>query len=157
MSVNNLADGAESAEMHLHVVASLLRRGKAVDYLSTGMTLLGLALGLSQLWIIAPGLPLTLCVAFIVLCGLAEKYYGLRVAFDADLFSILAQDISRTAEMDLALSALRLQPVDKSGRSWALRSQGALALLRRQILFAALQLLSMLSAFFILPWLPIAH
>jgi hypothetical protein len=146
-----------SNEMQLHIVASLLRRGKALDDLSTGLTLLCLSLGLVQLLITAhSALLLVLVVAGVVL-GVIEKYYAFRVAFDADLFHTLASDPQwlndRTAELDQALGSLGLQPVDKIARSWALRSQGALKLLRQQVLFLAVQLLVMLGAILIFPWL----
>jgi hypothetical protein len=146
-----------SHEMQLHIVASLLRRGKALDNLSTGLTLLSLGLGLLQLLITAPNALLVTVVTAGVLLGLIEKYYAFRVAFDADLFHIVASDpqwlTDRTAALDEALGKLSLQPVDKTGRSWALRSQGALKLLRQQVLFLAVQLLVLLSAIVIFPWL----
>ena len=145
-----------SSEMQLHIVASLLRRGKALDNLSTGLTLLGLAFGLVQL-LITPMPLLLILSAAIVLLGLIEKYYALRVAFDADLFQAVASDETQLAErtlaLDQALVALKFQPVDKSGRPWALRSKGALKLLRQQLLFVAVQLLVMLGAILIFPWL----
>lgn len=150
-----------SLEMQLHIVASLLRRGRALDTLSTGVTLLSLALGLTQLWITPVSLLLMLLVAAIVLIGLIEKYYAFRVAFDADLFQNLANDASqlndRTVDLDHALGVLGLQPVDQQPRSWALRSQGALKLLRQQVLFLALELVLMLGAILIFPWLSLAH
>lgn len=146
-----------SSEMQLHIVASLLRRGRTLDNLSTGLTLLSLAFGLAQL-LITPVMPLLIVMsAAIALLGLIEKYYALRVAFDADLFQAVASDEARlnerTIALDQALVALKFQPVDKSGRPWALRSQGALKLLRQQLLFLAVQLLVMLSAILIFPWL----
>lgn len=150
-----------SLEMQLHVVASLLRRGRSLDHLSTGITLLSLVLGLTQLWITPPSPLLMILVAAMVLIGLIEKYYAFRVAFDADLFQNLADDANqlndRTVELDQALSALGLQPVDKQARSWALRSKGALKLLRQQVLFIALELILMLGAILIFPWLSFVH
>lgn len=150
-----------SLEMQLHVVASLLRRGRALDNLSTGVMLLGLALGLSQLWINTVSPLLLILVAAIVLIGLIEKYYAFRVAFDADLFQNIANDANqlndRTVDLDHALTTLGLLPVDKQARSWAVRSQGALKLLRQQVLFLALELVLMLGAILISPWLPFVH
>jgi hypothetical protein len=150
-----------SLEMQLHVVASLLRRGRALDNLSTGVMLLGLALGLSQLWINTVSPLLLILVAAIVLIGLIEKYYAFRVAFDADLFQNIANDANqlndRTVDLDHALTTLGLLPVDKQTRSWAVRSQGALKLLRQQVLFFALELVLMLGAILIFPWLPFVH
>jgi hypothetical protein len=145
-----------SADLQLAIVASLLRRGKAFDRLSTGLTLLGLVAGITQLWIIPTTALLPVLVLWIVICGVIEKYYDFRVAFDAELFTIAAADINRTAEFDQAMSTLGLLPVDKTGRSWDSRSRGALKLLRLQTLFVTLQLLALLAALSIFPWLPSA-
>jgi hypothetical protein len=51
------------------------------------------------------------------------------------------------------LQELGLQPVDKKGRPWSVRCQGALKLLKLQILFVGAQLLVMLSNLFLVPWL----
>ncbi|MCQ2998465.1 hypothetical protein NLO98_01685 [Pseudomonas syringae] len=146
-----------SHEMQLHVVASLLRRGKALDNLSTGLTLLSLAFGLIQLLITGVHPFLLILAVSVTILGLLEKYYAIRVAFDADLFHVIASDpqwpTDRTAALDDALIKLGLQPVDKAGRAWSVRSQGALRLLRQQLLFLAIQLLVLLSAVVIFPWL----
>lgn len=146
-----------STEMQLHIVASLLRRGQALDNVSTGLTLLSLGFGLAQLLITSGSLLFLLLAVAGVVLGLIEKYYAFRVAFDADLFHTLASDPAqlneRTGAMDEALGKLGLQPVDKTPRPWALRSQGALKLLRQQVLFLAVQLLVLLGALVIFPWL----
>lgn len=146
-----------SHEMQLHIVASLLRRGKALDNLSTGLTLLCIGFGLVQLLITVPNALLLVVVVIGVLLGILEKYYAIRVGFDADLFHMVASDpqwlSDRTAALDDALAQLGLAPVDKAARSWASRSQGALKLLRQQLLFLAVQLLVLLSAIVIFPWL----
>ena len=141
-------------DMQLAIVASLLRRGKPLDQLSTGLTLLSLLGGLTQLWINLPSLTLTALMIWIVTCGVIEKYYSFRVAFDADLFAIVAAKPGRTADFDSVMIELKLLPVDKAARPWGTRCQGALELLRFQILFVVLQLLSLLIALSILPWLP---
>jgi hypothetical protein len=142
--------------MQLRIVASLLRRGKSLDNLSTGLTLLGMAFGLAHL-LITPPQPLFLVLSTaIILLGGIEKYYAVRVAFDADLFQAVASGdaelTERTAALDQALVALKFQPVDKAGRSWALRSQGALKMLRQQMVFLAVQILVILGAILIFPW-----
>lgn len=64
-----------------------------------------------------------------------QKYWALRVAFDADLFQRMAieteQLTQRTHAMDRALQSLSLQKPNRPARSWAERSRGALKLLRR--------------------------
>lgn len=142
--------------MQLHVVASLLRRGRTLDNLSTGFTLLSLAVGMLQLWITAMPL-LTVWLGTLVLLGLIEKYYAMRVAFDADLFQTLGSEArllpDTTQALDQALIALGLQPADKAGRPWAVRSQGALRLLRRQLVLVAVQLLVLLGPLLVFPLL----
>ena len=78
------------ADMELQVVASLLRRGRSLDQLSTGLTLVGVAFGLAQL-LMASIAPICLLLSlWMIILGLLQKYWALRVAFDADLFTLLA-------------------------------------------------------------------
>lgn len=149
-----------ATDLSLEVVASLLRRGRAVDQLSTGITLLGLLLGLVQL-LLATISPVCLMLsAWMVLFGLLQKYWALRVAFDADLFQRMASETEqltqRTQAMDRALQSLSLQKPNRPPRSWAERSRGALKLLRRQVQLLAVQVLPPLAVILASPWLPFA-
>ncbi|WP_350023420.1 hypothetical protein [Pseudomonas protegens] len=149
-----------STEMQLYSVASLLRRGRALDQLSTGLTLLGGLYGLGQYLLTSVTLGGLLVSLALVLLGLVEKYLALRVAFDADLFQRVA-DAPTTLEhstqaLDQALSALGLQPAQRGGRPWDQRSRGALGLLRRQALLLAAQVLVILSVILVSPWLTFA-
>ncbi|WP_210712765.1 hypothetical protein [Pseudomonas sp. MWU349] len=149
-----------STEMQLYSVASLLRRGRALDQLSTGLTLLGAMYGLGQYLLTSVTLGGLLVSLALVLLGLVEKYLALRVAFDADLFQRVA-DAPTTLEhstqaLDQALSALGLQPAQRGGRPWDQRSRGALGLLRRQALLLAAQVLVILSVILVSPWLTFA-
>lgn len=149
-----------STEMQLYSVASLLRRGRALDQLSTGLTLLGALYGLGQYLLTSVTLGGLLVSLALVLLGLVEKYLALRVAFDADLFQRVA-DAPTTLEhstqtLDQALSALGLQPAQRGGRPWDQRSRGALGLLRRQALLLAAQVLVILSVILVSPWLTFA-
>lgn len=115
-----------ATEMQLFTVAGLLRRGKALDGLSSALTLLGLAIGLAPLLgAVAQPLGALFC-ALLVLLGLLEKYWALRVALDAELFQRLANDAERlplrTLDLDQALVRLGLQPANKAARSWDERS-----------------------------------
>ena len=149
-----------SIDMQLQVTASLLRRGDSLDRLSTGLTLLGALLGLSQFILADPGGWDAACGSGLLVLGLWQKYWALRVAFDADLFQRLAASTAdlgeRTQDLDQALTALDLQPAERAGRPWSQRIAGALKLLRRQALLVAAQVL--LTLVFILagPWLPLA-
>ncbi|AXK54748.1 MULTISPECIES: hypothetical protein [Pseudomonas] len=149
-----------SSEMQLYSVASLLRRGRALDQLSTGLTLLGALYGLGQYLLASVSLGGLIVSLALVLLGLVEKYLALRVAFDADLFQRVADSPASlehsTQALDQALGALGLQPVEKGGRPWDQRSRGALGLLRRQALLLAAQVLVLLSLILASPWLTFA-
>jgi hypothetical protein len=146
--------------MQLQATASLLRRGDSLDRLSSGLTLLGALLGLSQYVMTGPGLWGLACSSGLLVLGLWQKYWALRVAFDADLFRHLAdhaEDLpQRTQALDQALTALSLQPAHRGGRPWSERIAGALKLLRRQALLVAAQLLLTLVFILVGPWLTFA-
>lgn len=147
-------------DMELHVTASLLRRGRALDQLSTGLTLLGVLFGLAQL-LMASITPLCLILsAWLIILGLLQKYWAIRVAFDADLFALVARDAQalpeRTRSLDLALQSLGLQPAKRAGRPWAERRRGALKLLHKQAILLAAQVLLTLAVILASPWLPFA-
>jgi hypothetical protein len=148
-----------ATEIQLFTVASLLRRGKALDGLSSAVSLLGLAIGLAPLLgVTAQPFSALFCV-LLVLLGLVEKYWALRVALDAELFQCLADDAEhlarRTLDLDQALTRLGLQPANLAVRSWDERSRGALRLLRLQALSLFAQLLLAVTIVLGLPWLSI--
>ena len=144
-------------DMELHTVASLLRRGQSLDQLSTGLTLLAVLLGLGQ-WLVGVIDPwLLLLSAVLIVLGLLEKYWALRVAFDADLFQRMADSsqslAERTYTLDQALTSLGLQPAERTGRLWTERRHGALLLLRRQSRLLAVQVVLVLGFILASPWL----
>jgi hypothetical protein len=148
-----------ATEMQLFTVASLLRRGRALDRLSNGLTLLALLIGLAPLFgATAQPLSAVLCTS-LVLLGLVQKYWALRVALDAELFQQLTgsaeQLTARTLDLDQALTQLGLQPPNPTARSWNERSHGALRLLRLQVLWLLAQLLLAVLLVLSLPWLSI--
>ncbi|XVN14328.1 hypothetical protein QZH47_25200 [Pseudomonas corrugata] len=145
-----------SSDMQLHAVASLLRRGHSLDQFSTGLTLLAALLGLGQ-WLVGSVDPWLLLFSITLFSlGVLQKYWALRVAFDADLFQRVADGIQplaeRTQALDQALSTLGLQPA-RGGRPWSERSHGALRLLRRQSLLLAAQIVLTLGFILASPWL----
>lgn len=148
-----------ATEMQLFTVASLLHRGKALDRLSSAITLLALLIGLAPLLGVTAQTFGALFCALLVLLGVVEKYWALRVALDAELFQYLADDaellVPRTADLDQALTRLALQPADKAPRSWDERSRGALRLLRLQALWLLAQLLLAVAIVLGLPWFSI--
>lgn len=149
------------AEMELQLVATLLRQGRSLDRLSSGLSLLALGLGLAIALLEMPSPCTAAFAASIVLLGLAQKYWAVRVAFDAELFALLAVDASRleqrTQALDQALANLGLQPANNAGRPWSERGRGALRLLRIQSLLLAAQVLLALGAPVIIAWLAVAR
>lgn len=149
-----------SIDMQLQVTASLLRRGDSLDRLSTGLTLLGALLGLSQYILANPGGWGAACGSGLLVLGVWQKYWAQRVAFDADLFQRLSESAAvlgeRTQTLDQALTALDLQPAERAGRTWSQRIAGALKLLRRQALLLAAQVLLTLIFILASPWLAVA-
>jgi len=142
------------ADMELQVVASLLRRGRSLDQLSTGLTLLGVLFGLVQL--LTPSItPICLILSlWMIVLGLLQKYWALRVAFDADLFTLMARDTDRTPELDQAMQSLGLQSAKRAGRPWTERRRGALKLLRKQAYLLGGQVLLTVAVILASPWLP---
>ncbi|MCX5507568.1 hypothetical protein [Pseudomonas sp. BJa3] len=130
--------------MNLLVVASLLARGRQLERWSDGITLLALACSLApMLGVPLPTLPRVFYATLLAL-GLAHKYWAIRVALDAELFARLASRDSLPADtqaLDRALFELRLKPTADDPRGWPARSEAALALLRRQALCLAAQVL----------------
>lgn len=148
-----------ATEMQLFTVASLLRRGRALDQLSNALSLVALLIGLAPLLGIKAQ-PLTaLFCALLLALGLGQKYWALRVALDAELFQQLASKVEQltthTADLDRALAQLKLQAANQSSRSWDERSLGALRLLRQQVLWLLAQLLLASLIVLSLPWLSI--
>lgn len=134
--------------MKLSVIACLLARGRQLERLSDGITLLALACSVAPLFGAALT-PLTkaLCITLLLL-GLAHKYWAVRVALDAELFARLAASSDLPADtqaLDRALFDLRLKPSASDSRDWPARSQAALSLLRRQGLCLLLQVLLALA------------
>lgn len=141
--------------MTLSVTARLLRQGARVDAFSCGLSLLAFAAGWFALGL-GEWLRLSIVLAVIVL-GLAQRYFALRVAFDAELFAALEHDpkldAKRMREFDQAMQSLELLPPDKGGRPWVERCRGALKLLNRQISIAVLQLVVALAGIIAAAWI----
>jgi len=137
----------------LLLVAALLRRGRSLDHFSSALSLVAVAFGLAP-WLGAPpSLMLALLCAALLVAGLAEKYWALRVALDAELFQRLAESgeqlDNQTHALDQALQNLGLQNTQQADRSWSLRAQGALGLLRKQALCLLLQVTVVMLGIFI--------
>ncbi|MBD9514722.1 MULTISPECIES: hypothetical protein [unclassified Pseudomonas] len=132
-----------SVDPALILVASLLRRGSSLNGLSSALTVLALALGFYGVLMASATLAFSLSMALLVLLGLVQKFYAMRVALDADLFEAMANAgealAEKTRQLDDALATYAGVSADKTGRPWSERSRGALALLRRQVQLCAAQ------------------
>ncbi|WP_043311954.1 hypothetical protein [Pseudomonas sp. ML96] len=149
-----------ASEMQLALVAALLRRGRGLDLLSNALTLLALAYGLAPLLGAPHSAASSLLCGLLVMLGLAQKYWAIRVALDAELFARLAADTAHLAEhtsdLDQALHSLGLQPASTQPRDWQERCRGAVRLLRLQAAWLVAQLLLALSIILATPWLSLA-
>ncbi|MEE1925174.1 hypothetical protein V0R50_25255 [Pseudomonas sp. 148P] len=149
-----------SEEPQLALTARLLQRGRQIERLSDGISLVALLAGLAPLFVAArhPVLTGMLCALLLIL-GLAQKYHALRVALDAELIGALAGDAgrlsSRTRALDQSLYELGLKPAGRE-RDWLSRCRGALRLLRWQAVCLILQVALALFGLLLLPWLPLA-
>lgn len=137
----------------LLLVAALLRRGRSLDHFSSALSLVAVLLGLAP-WLGAPAsLILALICAALLIAGLAEKYWALRVALDAELFQRLAeageQLEQQTHALDQALQNLGLHNAPQNQRTWSHRCRGALNLLRKQALCLLLQVFIVVFGFLI--------
>ena len=135
--------------MSLHLIASLLARGRQLEHLSDGITLLALGYGLAPL--LGAQLP---ALASLLCAVLLHKYWAIRVALDAELFARLASSPDLPADtqaLDRALFDLNLKPHATDSRDWPARSHAALALLRRQAACLGLQLSLTLATLLTLP------
>ncbi len=127
------------------LAAALLEQGRTVHLLSCAMTAVSLA-GLGLVLAFSPNPAACLLVATAALLGAAEAYLAVRVGFDAAIFRLAAAGAMEWDDFDRARTALGLvrgQPIPRSGES---RAKGALGLLRRQGLAAALQFGMLLAA-----------
>ncbi|MCE5984283.1 hypothetical protein [Pseudomonas sp. LF19] len=145
-----------SGEIHLALVASLLKRGRQVERLADGISLLAVFFGLAVLLIgtPAPWLSSVLC-SVLLLAGLLQKFFAMRVALDADLFAHLAtrsdQLAQHTQALDQSLCALGLKANPVDNRDWQSRGLAAMGLLRKQLLCFAVQALLALAGILLLP------
>jgi hypothetical protein len=136
------------SDLRLLSCARLLEQGQRLDQFSTGLSLV--ALGGALLAVTLAKVPLVAVLLLLcLLAGALEKYWALRVAFDAALFARVAEaaDLpAATQQLDDSLHGLGLLPAHNKGRDWTLRCQGAMALLRNQGLSLAAQVLLAVAA-----------
>jgi hypothetical protein len=121
----------------LDTIVALLDQGAAIDRLSRLLTVTALA-GLVAISVTGAWLPLlAVMLALSALAGMIETYLAMRVGFDAALFRRLAETADagpdKLAELDAALTSMRLLPVGKAGRPLEARVAGARDLFYRQV------------------------
>ncbi|WIF68276.1 hypothetical protein QN096_03810 [Metapseudomonas otitidis] len=125
------------------LVATLLKQGRPLDHLSSLFSLAAVFIGLSPLLGTPPNLYGTVLCTLLLLVGLGEKYWALRVAVDAGLFLHLAQAEApmdtHVAQLAQALQRLGWQTPEQIDRSWQSRCQSAIRLLHRQVMCLLLQ------------------
>lgn len=144
-------------EMQLFALSRLLRCGRMLDNLSTGLTLMGALIGTCHV-LFAPFNPwITGFGTTLLVMGLLQKYWAVRASFDADLLQRLADSpqplTDATRALDQALGALALQSEAKAGRAWGERIRGARGLLHRQATLLAAQVVLILAFSLAAPWL----
>jgi len=145
----------EPARTLLACAAALLDQGQTVDRLSRSLTaaaLIGLLVHPAAIG--PPPWELAGVAILIALAGLAEAYFAIRVAFDAALFHRVANgpEAPDFAEIDQALTHLRLLPATKLARPVDRRIAGARRLLRFQVLALLVQVVAVVGGGVALIW-----
>jgi|SoiMethySBSTD1v2_1073268.scaffolds.fasta_scaffold3351938_1 hypothetical protein len=133
---------APAARALLASAATLLDQGRSLDRLSHLLTGAGLLALIGMAVVGVHALVPTALLGLSVLAGLAQVYYAIRVGFDAGLLRALAKDTDALdpAELDAALTSMRLLAAGKAGRPIDQRVAGACRLFYRQALMVGLQL-----------------
>ena len=127
----------------LEVITALLQQGRIIDRWSRLLTVAALILLLVTIMMGAPKIVL----ALVVLAGIAEIYFAVRVGFDAALFERLREPAAMDlAALDAALVQLGLLPASRSGRPLDERIAGARRLFYKQGAALAIQLAVLLCA-----------
>lgn len=138
-----MAEAQENPAVIAAIAASYLRQGRALDKISRALTLIGCIAIVVGTYTAAP-LPITLLAALVVLIGLAETYFALRVGFDAEIFSHLARGSFSATTFDGSMKRLKLIGADRTARPMSERGRGAMTLVRRQAVAVGLQIVCIL-------------
>ncbi|MBO9873192.1 MULTISPECIES: hypothetical protein [Xanthomonas] len=136
-----------STPLELRTMAAVLRQAAPLDRLSL---LLLAVTALLAAWYAGTGAVLAVsCCGVAALAGLLQRYWAARVGLDVALLdAVLAEpDPQRAgADLDAALQRLGLLRTLPPPRDWLARWQGMRRLLRRQLLYFALQVLALVLA-----------
>lgn len=138
---------AQDAALNYRVMAAFMESGRLFDRASS---LLVIAASLICLFGAPAGWPAASVLAFHLGMALAAKYYGWRVALDAELFTVLARHAGDEQAFDRALAACsgRNTVIGRSPRS---RWEGARRLLHLQLALLALQAVATIATALLLP------
>jgi hypothetical protein len=141
-------------QMNLLLQVSLLKCGVVIDRTSFCFTLLSVVMLFLQSSLLINKFQM---IAFfiLVLVGIMQKYYAIRVSLDAELFAQLAKVItaepknceieSELRDLDSAMLHLGLIKTNEDVRSLLDRCQGAFKLLKSQVACLAVQSMLLLS------------
>lgn len=139
-----MAEAQENPAVIAAIAAAYLRQGRALDRISRGLTLLGVGGLLAATYASAP-LLVSAPVLLVLVFGLVQSYFAFRAGFDAEIFGHLAGNAFSTTNFDGAMKRLGLFAQDRASRPMSERARGAMALVRRQAIFLALQVLCLLA------------
>jgi hypothetical protein len=134
--------------MLLACVACLLDQARTVDRWSRSLTVAVVIAIVIHPAIPGPTSPaLAVFAILVVLAGIVEAYFAIRVGFDAALFRQLADAPQPAAfgDLDQALSDLGLVPPVTRSRPAEVRIAGAKRLMRLQVAALTVQLLSVIG------------
>ncbi len=123
------------------IAAALAHGGAGLRSASLAVGLVAVACGLVPMWFGPHRATIFLAAATVaqVACIGLGQLFGLRIAFDADLFAGLSRDPDLTS-FDAAMGELGLLPAAKQGRGMAERVGGLRRLLLRQGVVVVIQL-----------------
>lgn len=134
------------------VIAALLDQGRAIHSLALVLALAAIAVLLLAIVIASSGIAPAAMAGGALLFALAETYLALRVGFDAALFRAVATEMLDWSALDETLVTRGILPAGKAGRPVGARIDGALRLLRRQIVCLALEALLLAGGIVLLAW-----
>ncbi len=130
-----------SSAMYASFAAAVLRRGRQLHQASLGLSALMLGEGV-VCSVLHQQVPAPLGLYAALCAGVAEFYFALRVALDADLFSLLQSSDRDLTDFDRAMQLLRpRKQISSPPRSIEDRIRGAIRLMVWQIGLLAVQAL----------------
>lgn len=153
-----------SSLVKLATQVSLLKRGKALNQLSLWMTFFGVLLMVMGNYLSLDNGQL-IGWFIIVITGLIQQYYALRVSLDADLFSCVAASIQRCVDseqpnslelslqaLDSQLTTLGLKKPSQTGQTLDARFEGAMRLLKGQLFCTLIQAILLVTLLACIGW-----